>query len=494
MDDQTDTLRFLSDPAHFGGPVERLDTPLSHLFLGPRRVLKLKRAIRTNFLDFSTVAGREAMCRREIVANAAAGSLYRGVLPVTRSDGALRLGGRGEPVDWVVEMARFDSATEFDRMARDGRLTLPMVEGLAEKVAALHATAPRQRRRGAAEGLAGRLVQIAGAIAEADDSGTLGPATGAWLDAAETARQAQAGLVEARGRHGFVRRGHGDLHLGNICLWQGAPTPFDALEFNEAIATTDVLYDAGFTVMDLMEHGLPALAAGFMARYLSATRDHAGLALLPLFVSMRASVRAIAAAGNDPPLAQRRLAFACAVLAPRRPPICVAIGGPSGSGKSTLARTLAPMIGAPFFAVVLRSDVVRKRLAGLAPEATLGAQAYTPGMGERVYARLFAEARRCLRSGFDTIIDASFLDTRHQRAAQQAATAAGAPFQGFWLSAPTPVMAARIESRHGDASDATPAVLARQLAAQPDAPGWTHLDTTLPPDAVAAAALETLET
>jgi aminoglycoside phosphotransferase family enzyme/predicted kinase len=465
-----------------------VDTAISHLFLGPRRVLKLKRAMRTNFLDFSTVALREAMCRREVVVNAAAGGLYRGVHAVRRGPRGLSLGGPGETVDWVVEMARFDTATEFDALAREGKLTLPLVEALADRVAALHATAPRRRGTGEAAAVEARIDQIAGAIGEADRNGALGSAAADWRAATQGERQRRARLIEARGRHGFVRRGHGDLHLGNICLWQGVPTPFDALEFNEAIATTDVLYDAGFTVMDLMEHGLPALAAGFLGRYLSATRDYAGLALLPLFVSMRAAVRAIGVAATDPELAARRLDFARTVLRPRRAPVLVAIGGPSGSGKSTLSRALAPATGAPFFAVVLRSDVARKRLAGLPPEAPLGAPAYTPGIGARVYARLFADARRCLRARFDAIVDASFLDARHQEAAERAAAAAGVVLHGFWLSAPAPVMAARIEARRGDASDATPVVLAQQLATHPDAPGWVHLDTSQPPEAVAAAA------
>lgn len=492
MDDQSEILRFLDDPAHFGGAVTRVDTAISHLFLGPRRVLKLKRAMRTNFLDFSTVAAREAMCRREIVVNAAAGSLYRGVHAVRRGPHGLSLDGPGEAVDWVVEMARFDPGSEFDALARSGRLTLPLVEGLADRIAALHAAAPRQRAPGAAQAVGARLVQIAGAVADADARAALGPPLAAWLAGAEAERAARAGLIEARGRHGFVRRGHGDLHLGNICLWQGVPTPFDALEFNEAIATTDILYDVAFTVMDLMEHGLQALAAGFLGRYLSATRDYAGLALLPLFASMRAAVRALAAAGADPALARQRLAFGSALLTPRAGPVLVAIGGPSGSGKSTLSRALAPTLGAPFFALVLRSDVARKRLLGLPPEAPLAAPAYTPGVGARVYGRLFADARRCLHAGFDTIVDASFLDRTNQRLAERVAARAGVPLQGFWLSAPSAVMAARIEARAGDASDATPAVLARQLAAHPDAPGWDHLDTSAPLESVAQAALAAL--
>lgn len=491
MQDQTDTIRFLSDPAtHGGGPVERIDTHISHVFLGPRGVFKLKRALRTNFLDFSTPARREAMCRREMEVNAVAGDLYRGVRAVTRGpDGALRLDGPGEPVDWVVEMARFDSGSEFDRLARDGRLDGALIEALADTVAGMHAAAPVHRGAGEAAALADRLVQIAGAVAEAGGGGALAEAAARWQQAAEGARAALALRIEGRGRHGFVRRCHGDLHLGNICLWRGRPTPFDAIEFNEAIATTDILYDAAFAVMDLLEHGLPALAGIFQSRYLSATRDHAGLALMPLFVSMRAAVRAIPAAAAEPDLAARRLRFAEAVLAPRPAPVLVAVGGPSGSGKSTLARALAPALGGKLPAVILRSDVIRKRLLGLSPEAHLAAAAYAPDIGRRVYARMLAEARRTLRAGFPAVLDAAFLNPAQQAQAGRLAAGEGVALHGFWLSAPAAVMVERISARHGDASDATPAVLAQQLAAHPDAPGWTHLDASRPPAAVAAAAL-----
>jgi predicted kinase len=388
-------------------------------------------------------------------------------------------------------MARFDSAGEFDRMAREGRLALGLVEALADRVAAMHAMAPVSRSAGHGDGLAARIDQIAGALHEAE-AGRLGQAAAAWAAAAVGEARALHRLAEARGRHGFVRRCHGDLHLGNICLWRGEPTPFDALEFNEAIATTDILYDAAFVVMDLIEHGLPALAAGFLARYLSATRDHAGLSLLPLFVSMRAAVRAIGAAGSDPARAAARLGLAQTVLAPRPRPRLIAIGGPSGSGKSTLARAVAPSIGAPLFGVILRSDVTRKRLLGLAPEAHLDAAAYGPGIGERVYTRMLAEARRTLRAGFDAILDAAFLRPGQQAEAARLAAAEGVAMHGFWLSAPAAVMVDRIAARRDDASDATPEVLAQQLAAHPDAPSWTHLDASRPPDAVAAQALAEL--
>jgi aminoglycoside phosphotransferase family enzyme/predicted kinase len=493
--EQRAVVRFLEDPAtHRGASVERVDTHISHVFLVGERALKLRRALRTNFLDFSTVARREAACRRELEVNAVAGDLYRGVTPVTRGAEGLALGGSGEAVDWVTEMARFDRESEFDRLAARGALDRGLIERLADAVAASHAGAQQHRARGGAEGALGRVDQIAAAVQGAAE-GYLDREVAAWRRRARAEAEVHAPLLEARGRRGCVRRCHGDLHLGNVCLFEGRPTPFDAIEFNEEIATIDVLYDAAFMVMDLMERGLGALANAFLGRWLSATRDASGLALLPLYVSMRAAVRAIAAAGDADasPTAAERMAFATTALAPRPAPVLVAVGGPSGSGKSTLARALAPDVGAAPGAVALRSDVARKRLYGVDPEAHLPAEAYAPEIGARVYDRLLADARRALRAGAPVILDAAFLDLAEQEDAAALARRLGVRFHGFWLSADAGTMAARLAARRGDASDADAAVLDRQLRAHPDAPGWTHLDATRPPEAVAEAARAALQ-
>ncbi|TVQ51999.1 MAG: hypothetical protein EA355_15975, partial [Rhodobacteraceae bacterium] len=303
---------------------------------------------------------------------------------------------------------------------------------------------------------------------------------------ADVARHAR--LLDARRRHGCVRRGHGDLHLGNVVLIDGRPTPFDAIEFNEAIATDDILYDAAFTVMDLMARAAPPLAGAFLSRYLTATRDHAALALLPLYVSMRAAVRAFVAWRDDRAAGEARLALATAALAPRPPARLIAVGGPSGSGKSTLARALAPEIGAPPGAVMLRSDVARKRLFGVAPEAPLPAEAYGAAAGAQVYRRLLRDAGRALRAGAPVVLDAAFLRPAERAAAAALAAAAGASFAGFWLGASEATMAARLDARRGDASDADAAVMRRQLAALAPPADWLILDADGPPEAAAAAA------
>ena len=276
---QREVIAFLSEPAtHGGAAVERVDTHISRIFLAGDRAWKLKRALRTNYLDFSTLDRREQSCRRELEVNRAAGGIYIGVTPVVRRDGRLRLGGPGAPIEWLVEMRRFDRSRELDRLCESGTLTLPIIERLADEVAALHRAAPETPGFGDAEDLRARIDQIAGALAEAAGGSDLAAGAETWRSAAQAARQAQADLIERRARLGRVRRCHGDLHLGNVVMLGDRPTPFDAIEFNEAIASIDVLYDLALTLSDLIMRGRADLANGLLNRYLGATRDYGGLA------------------------------------------------------------------------------------------------------------------------------------------------------------------------------------------------------------------------
>ncbi|HEU0223258.1 MAG TPA: AAA family ATPase [Paracoccaceae bacterium] len=473
--EQEPAIRLLSDPAtHGGAPVTRIDTHISHVFVAAGRALKLKRAIRRNFLDYSSVEKRRAACLRELEVNRrTAPALYLGVLPVTRGGGRLALGGEGEAVDWVVEMQAFDRSQEFDRLAEEGRLSEAQVTALADVIAAFHARAERRPDQGGAEAVAATIRQVAGAIEAA--SPAAGRTARAWREAALGALGPLRPRLESRRRHGFVRRCHGDLHLGNVVLVDGRPTPYDAIEFNEAMATTDILYDLAFPVMDLLAHGERRLASALLNRALARSRDWSGAGLLPLFISMRAAVRAIAAAGRAEAEAARLLALASAVLADRPPPRLIAIGGVSGSGKSTLAHALAPRLGGPFGALLVRSDVARKVLMGVEPEASLPAEAYLPEVTRRVYASLLRDAGRALRAGATVILDATFLDPAERAAAASLAARAGAAFEAIWLEGPAALFADRIAARVRDASDATPAVLARQVARDTGPIDWTRL-------------------
>jgi hypothetical protein len=225
-------------------------------------------------------------------------------------------------------------------------------------------------------------------------------------------------LLDDRRRDGLVRRGHGDLHLGNIVLAGGVPTLFDGVEFNDEISCTDVLYDAAFLLMDLWRRGLKRHASAVWNTYLLETGELEGLTLVPLFLSCRAAVRAktsITAANLETAAPRRRELVALArdylemaerLLTPVAPASLLAIGGLSGSGKSTLAESVAPLLGAAPGAVVIRSDEVRKQLAGVDPLVRLGADGYTAEMSLRVYAALAGRAVEVVRAGYTAIVDA----------------------------------------------------------------------------------------
>ena len=452
-----------------------METHISLVFLGRDTVWKLKKAVRLAFLDFTRLEDRRHFADRELALNAAAApGMYRDVVPVVRRpDGALALGGDGTIIDWVLRMARVPAADFLDVMARDDRIDEPLLDAVADSVAAYHQALPP---------LAGTVPPMAaiatGNVRAALDAGLPPDTVSAWGDAMQARLTRLDPWLRDRAGHGFVRRAHGDLHLGNMCLWQGRPAPFDALEFDEAMATIDLGYDLAFLLMDLEQRLDRRAANRVLNRYVARTGDAALVAGLPVFLSMRAMVRAHVEAriGHTEPAASY-LRAAMAYLHPG-PAIIVAVGGLPGTGKSTLARALAPTLGAAPGGLVLRSDELRKRRAGIAPEQRLPPDAYTPQVSQTVFATLAETARQAAASGHAVIADATFMDQRHRALVTNAAADAGVPFRGLWLSAPLPVLEARVSARTGDASDATVDVLYSAARHDPGAGDWTAIDAT----------------
>ena len=499
---QDQVFNLLADPATHGGqPVERIDTHISAVFLAGDRVWKLKKAVRLPFLDFSTAELRHAACEAELAVNRPlAPDLYLGLAAVTRqADGGLAVDGPGQPVDWLVVMRRFDQACQFDRLALAGRLTRAHVVGLTGQLARAHAAAAPRHDQGGAEAMAW-IIDNGGECFATHVPGVFAADAVADLVAAQRRALAEhSGLLAARRHDGKVRRGHGDLHLANVCLHDGHPTAFDAIEFSEALGCVDVLYDLAFLVMDLVRYGQKRLASFALNHYLDHSGEWDGLPVLPLFLSCRAAVRAhvsasIAAAIPDLADRARRLeaardyfALARALLVPA-PARLVAVGGLSGSGKSRMARELAPFLGTPPGAVVLRTDVLRKRLAGLAPETPLPPEAYTAEASRRTYDELGRRAGLLLAAGYSVVADAVFARADERDAIAGLAKRAGLPFAGAWLEADPAVMAARIAGRQGNASDATVAVLESQLGYDLGRLDWARVDTSASREASVAAA------
>ncbi|MFQ3665765.1 MAG: AAA family ATPase [Sphingomonadaceae bacterium] len=484
--------RWLASGAPFGGEVpKRIDTHCARVFLAGDRAWKRKKPVRTNYLDFTTPERRRAALAAELAINRrTAPDLYLAVHAVVPAGDGFALDGPGEAVDWLLEMRRFpDDAVLLDRVAHDPP-DARFWRDLADRIAAFHA------------GLAPAGVDGAAALAEVVASNTESLLAEADLlgDVAPLARELQAAQARLAAtlakRSAAVVHGHGDLHLGNIALVDGQPVLFDALEFSEALATVDRAYDLAFLVADCWSRGLRHEANLVMNRWIDRTGDEEALAPMPLFLALRLAIRAHVTAtrarqAEDRAMgeeARRLLALSAAMLAPV-PPRLVAIGGLSGTGKSSVAQALAPGLGRPPGARLLRSDVLRKRLAGVPPEERLPPGAYGPGTSGPVYAELFRLGAAALAAGQAAILDAVFAQAGERRRAARLAGDAGARFDGLWLEAPLAVRTARVGARAADASDADAKVAAAQEGAAigPLAP-FVAIDASRPLGEVVAAA------
>ncbi len=491
VEDQSAVVAFLSRPSTHGenGPVEVMETHISLVFLVGGRAFKLKRAVKLPYVDFSSAWLRLAACQKEVELNSpTAPGLYLGAREIRRdAEGRLSFDGDGELVDAVVEMVRFEQDCLFDSMAADGRLTARQMEEVAHMIALFHRDAPAVPAESGSANMAGVLdVNEAGfATSQVFASAETGVFNRAFRQALDRA----APLLDRRAGEGRIRRCHGDLHLRNICLFRGRPRLFDCIEFNDRIATVDVLYDFAFLLMDLWHRDLPGFANLAMNRYLDETGDEDGFVLLPFFMAVRAAVRAhvlatqaAETAGGGARLAEAARSYfelARALLEPA-PGGLVAIGGLSGSGKTTVAEALAPSVGVPPGARIVESDRVRKGLFGVSAETRLPGAAYAPEVSARVYRTVTERAEAILRAGGSVVVDAVFDRPGNRALVEAAARAAGAPFRGIWLEAEASQLRDRVLGRVGGPSDATAAVLEQQLARDVGEMSWTRVDSARP--------------
>lgn len=493
---QAEVISFLSDGNNLpeGGPVRVIRTHGAVVFLSGTTAYKIKRDVRYDYLDFSTLQKRHDMLRRELDLNApAAASIYRDVIAVTRdTDGQLHLGGTGEAVEWVLRMHRFDTEDELDKVALRGALDDGLAVKLGETIAEYH-KGSHVRQTSPASSLIGAIIdELNTAFATMhDELGT--DQVARYRAAMDRAFQENRAMLDARGQAGHVRRCHGDLHLRNIVVLEGVPTLFDALEFDETLGTCDVLYDLAFLLMDLRHNGLDRAANITLNSYLmqaDCTEHYASLSLLPLFLSIRAAIRAMVGVQTmqvNPddttllPEARDFLASALDYLA-RRPAHVVAIGGMSGTGKTVLAAALAPLIGAAPGAVHLRSDLERKALFHVPPTTPLPQSAYSTEVSAQIHEIMRKKAREALSGGHSVILDATWLSEAARGSLPRLATQSGARFDGIWLTAETEVLEARVTARQGDASDADAAVVRKQAQQTRTPTDWAEIDASGSPE------------
>lgn len=471
-------------------PVEHVETHAAHVFLVADRAFKIKKAVKLPYLDFSDIAKRRKVLADELAINRAyAPNLYLALDEV-----------HGEP---VLVMRRFPAQALLSWKMAHGGIDVTLAMKLAAMVAEAHAKAPRRDTPGA-EIMMGLGAQLSKAFIDSPDIFSP-PETLEFHALCEAALRANKALLTARSERGLVRRCHGDMHAGNIIVEADTPKLFDAIEFSEKIATIDVLYDLAFLIMDFWTHGERRAANILLNRYLHLRRaeeDLSGLAALPLFLSTRAGVRALVTAdlahelaiGKSMRARGQALDWFRASMDYLRvsPPVLVCIGGLSGSGKSTLAAALAPDLGAAPGALHVRSDVERKVLSGVPETERLPVESYTREASFAVYAACLDRAERALAAGHSVVLDAVFAEESERRAASELARRCRAHFAGVWLEAPPAVLAARVEARHGDASDATVDVVARQLRYDLRTLDWPRADASGTPAETLARVREKL--
>jgi len=503
--EQSEVISFLSDPRRFGkcATVSRIDTHGSIVFLAGDDVYKVKRAVRFPFMDFSTLEKRRVACEAEIEVNKTnAPNLYFNAVPIVRTANGLSWGGDGEIVEWAVHMRRFDENSTLDKVAERQELTAAVITRLARAVVRSHESAPLRDGATAVKQL--RLYLDQNEEAFAADRSLFDPEQVKRL--ASSAREVLSAVTPvliARGEAGYVRRCHGDLHLRNIALIDGEPTLFDAIEFDDAIAVGDILYDLAFLLMDLEERGLRPQANHLFNRYiwLSADSTLSGLAALPIFLSIRAAIRAKVIAANLANLSgdernraasevRRYFWFAEDFLRPR-PARLLAIGGLSGTGKSALAGQIAPTLGRAPGAVWLRSDIERKRLLKIQETDHLPVVAYDEAVGRQVYDRIRRLAAQALQAGQSVVVDAVHATADEQKAVEAVAADLDVAFTGLWLEASLEARLKRVSGRTNDASDADAIVARSQKANQPGA-SWPRLDAAGDLASTTASALSIL--
>jgi aminoglycoside phosphotransferase family enzyme/predicted kinase len=501
-------FRFLGEASNHPGAtqVDVIETHGNVVFLAGPFAWKVKRAIHFPYMDFSTLDLRRRACLEEMAVNARlAPDLYIACQPITReASGTLAIDGIGEPVEWVVKMHRFEQGDLLSARAAAGPLPAELTTAVADCVRASHDAAEVAGGPHGHARMASVLRNLVAALREAP------------LDQALVARFAQLAsdrlaavgdLLDKRAANGCVRRCHGDLHAANIVVWNGRPVLYDAIEFDRDLATIDTLYDLAFLLMDLDRRGQRTAANAILNRYLWLGRsdlDLEGLAALPLFLSVRAAIRSLVtgeraaqetgtAGEADLRTAHDLLRAAIATLG-TAPPTLVAVAGLSGTGKSTLAARLAPSIPPPPGAVHLRSDLIRKALAGVGATDRLPAATYTREASARVYAELARQARIALAAGASVVADAVSAHAEERAGLRRIAQEMNVPFRGLWLTAPPETLVARVAARRNDASDATADVVRTQITWQTGDPGdgWATIDASGTPEASLNAAQRVL--
>ncbi len=455
-------------------PIQLLQTHVSYVLLTGDYAYKVKKPVNFGFLDYSTLEKRHHFCQEELrLNNRTAASLYLDVVTIQQDGEAFHLNGKGEPAEYAVKMVQFPQDTLLSALYGRKELTEELIRELAETVANFHLRAETNDHIRSY----GEVSQIRAAFDEnyEQTSGYIGgPQTQKQFDDTKAYTDnffaTREKLFQKRITENWIRACHGDLHLNNMAYWQNQLYLFDCIEFNEPFRYVDVMYDVGFVVMDLIAKDCPQLANVFLNHYVEQTGDWEGLQLLPLYISRQAYVRAKVTSFllNDPSVdaatkqdasdrAAQYYRLAWSAVQSQAGKLYMMVGL-SGSGKTTTARQLAGHTQA----IHIRSDAVRKHLAGVPLNQKGSDDLYTPEISQKTYARLLDLGMKLAQEGFTVILDAKYDRQIFRQQVMEKANIAHIPITMVHCTAPQDVLEARLISRSGDIADANVAVLRQQ--------------------------------
>lgn len=472
-----DLIAAMMQPSFYPKPpaqVTHQETHISHLFFAGDLVFKIKKAVRFAFLDYSTLARRRFFLNEELRLNRRlAPSVYIGVMPICKDDAAWRLGGWGDPQEYVLVMRRLPEKRMLPFLLETQQVTVEMMRELAAVLARFHKEAapsqniePRSYR--------GRVEKQ-----WRENLDDLAPFVGAWIARHELDWVSGFGseflarhgaLLARRAAQGWVRDVHGDLHCEHVCFAPEGVQIFDCIEFDPQLRCCDLAAEMAFLLMDLEVRGGAALIEPLQRRYCELIDDAEQAILLPFFKCYRALVRAKVHALRGPEgiaTAVRYWRYASRLVWQSGPPFLLITCGLTGSGKSTLARALSQRLGAP----VLNSDVVRKELAGAqgTRRVAFGADIYSPAMTAQTYSQLAREAEEHLTRGHGVIVDATFVQRDQREQFAQLASRLGIPLFFIHSSASAAATQARLAARAASGSDISDGrweIYLKQLAVQ----------------------------
>ena len=406
--------------------VELLQTHISWLFLTDSHVFKIKKPVNFGFLDFSTLELRHFYCAEEVRLNRRlCPDMYEQVIALRETDAGAAFTGNGTIIEYAVMMKRLPADRMLDRLVDNGSITLEEIERIAREIARFHATAqtsPHISQCGSLEQIRFNWNENFQQT-EVFSSSTLPPAVCRTIRSyVDSFLERHRSLFEERIQRGYIRDGDGDLHLGNICLYNNSAYIFDCIEFNERFRFGDTAADLAFLLMDLDYHHRPDLSEAVLSTYISASGDGGIMALIPFYKIYRAFVRgkvesmrllddgiteAEQAAAEKRAGSYFRLAQGYCVRE-ALPPTLYITCGTMGSGKSTLAGQISFELGLANF----NSDRIRKKLAHIPPESAVhvpfSSGLYSREMTRQTYCRLEQLAATELSAGRSVVIDASF--------------------------------------------------------------------------------------